>query len=65
METDGDARTRIAMLLMRRCSNCYRELPGYNVHGRGWNWLTPNVGPFCDECWAEVLTTEPVIRSDE
>lgn len=45
----------IARLLIRRCTNCFRELPGYNVHGRGWNWARSDVGPFCDECWKILL----------
>jgi hypothetical protein len=47
-------RTEIAKLCVRRCMNCYNELPGYQVRGPGWNWLTNDVGPLCDECYAEV-----------
>jgi len=49
-------RVEIAKLLTGRCNNCYRELPGYQVHGEGWNWATPNFGPFCDECWEDLKT---------
>lgn len=50
-------REEIARLLTHRCNNCYRELPGpvgCNVHSPGWNWVTPNFGPFCDDCIKEV-----------
>lgn len=50
-------RSRIAHLLTGRCNNCYDSLPGAvgcSVHSPGWNWVTPNFGPFCDECIKEV-----------
>lgn len=49
-------RQEIARLVTSRCCNCYDILPGYNVHGKGWNWLTPNFGPFCDKCFKQVHT---------
>lgn len=49
-------REEIAKLLARRCNNCYEELPGYNVRAPGWNWITPNVGPFCNDCWKEIIS---------
>lgn len=54
INSDTLIRAEIAKLLARRCNNCYRELPGYNVSGPGWNWLTPNFGPFCDDCYKEI-----------
>jgi hypothetical protein len=51
---DEDIRVRIAEFMTRRCSNCYCQLPGYNVKGDGWHWLTENIGPFCDDCWSEI-----------
>lgn len=52
--TETETRCRIGSLLATRCNNCYRKLQGYDVHGRGWNWITPNFGPFCDECFKDV-----------
>ena len=52
-----DVRSHIAHLLTGRCNNCYDSLPGAvgcSVHSPGWNWVTPNFGPFCDECFKEV-----------
>lgn len=54
MSKDIEVHFQIAARLARRCSNCYQELPGYQVKASGWNWLTPNFGPVCDECFAEV-----------
>jgi hypothetical protein len=54
---ESDARSNIAQLLTRRCNNCYGLLPGEvgcSVHSPGWNWVTPNFGPFCDDCFKEV-----------
>lgn len=54
---DVDVRSDVARLLTHRCNNCYSELPGAvgcSVHSPGWNWVTPNFGPFCDECFKEV-----------
>ncbi len=56
--TDLDIRSQIAQLLTARCNNCYRRLPGVvgcDVHSRGWHWLTENFGPFCDDCFVEVM----------
>lgn len=61
---DMDVRTQIAGLLVRRCSNCYHELPGYNVRAAGWNWFTPNLGPFCNDCFNEVESFQ-VAQMDE
>lgn len=64
MATD-EVRSDIARLLTGRCNNCYSRLPGpvgCNVHSEGWHWLTPNFGPFCDECWKEVVG--PHIREE-
>lgn len=50
-------RLRIAHLLTGRCNNCYDKLPGAvgcSVHSPGWNWVTGDFGPFCDECIKEV-----------
>lgn len=47
-------RREIAGLLTSRCINCYSKLQGYNVRAPGWNWVTPNVGPFCDDCFKEI-----------
>jgi hypothetical protein len=55
-----DPRTQIAQLMTRRCSNCYSELPGFVVSA--WRWLTPNVGPFCEDCWKEIT---PVVLAPE
>lgn len=52
-------RAEIAQLLSGRCNNCYDRLPGpvgCSVHSPGWNWITPNFGPFCDDCAKEVVT---------
>lgn len=50
---EREIRTSIAVSLTGRCNNCYSKLPGYQVHGPGWNWITPNFGPFCNECLKE------------
>lgn len=50
-------RTKVAELLTGRCINCYDRLPGAlgcSVKSPGWNWLTENFGPICDECLKEV-----------
>ena len=57
MNDDMNVRDSVAKLLTGRCNNCYRTLPGEvgcSVHSPGWNWVTENFGPFCDECIKEV-----------
>lgn len=52
-------RTEVTKLLVGWCNNCYRCLPGpvgCSVFSPGWNWVTPNLGPFCDSCFKEVKT---------
>ena len=54
---DLAVRSDIAQLLTGRCNNCYSRLPGpvgCSVHSKGWNWVTPNFGPFCDDCYKEL-----------
>ncbi len=58
---DEPVRARIAGLLTGRCNNCYRRLPGEvgcSVKSPGWNWVTENFGPFCDDCFKEVDTCQ-------
>lgn len=53
---DFEYRSEIARKLTARCSNCYQRLPGEvgcSVMSPGWNWITPNFGPFCDDCMRE------------
>ncbi len=53
-----ETRQKIARLLTHRCNNCYRRLPGAvgcSVHSKGWNWLTDDFGPFCDDCIKEIV----------
>lgn len=60
-DDDMDARSGIARQLTRRCNNCYRKLPGEvgcSVNRPGWNWATPNLGPFCDSCFGNLLLSE-------
>lgn len=52
---DRETRQTIAGQLTRRCTNCFCELPGYQVNGRGWHWIEGDVGPFCDDCWTLVV----------
>jgi hypothetical protein len=70
MTTEQETRQQIAMLLTGRCNNCYSRLPGEvgcSVHSPGWHWLTPNFGPFCDDCWTEatakLAATHAAIRA--
>lgn len=40
-----------------RCINCYHLLPGpvgCSVKSYGWNWITKNLGPFCNSCFKEL-----------
>ena len=53
--TNEEQCSEIARLLTSRCNNCYNKLPGYDVHGAGWHWITSDVGPYCDDCWKEIL----------
>lgn len=52
-KTDMPHRQAVAEMLTRRCNNCYSQLHGWDVLGAGWNWFTPNFGPFCDECFKQ------------
>ena len=55
---DIEIRSEIAQLLNHRCNNCYCWLPGNigcDVESPGWNWVTVNFGPFCDECIKELV----------
>ena len=55
-ENDDATRSKIAESLAHRCNNCYARLPGNvgcSVHSPGWNWVTSNFGPFCDDCFKE------------
>ena len=58
MDNDSKTREQIARLLTGRCNNCYRRLPGDTgcdvVKTPGWNWHTPNFGPFCNHCYAQI-----------
>ena len=56
----SETRREIGRLLTRRCTNCFHKLPGFNTSA--WHWITPNVGPFCTECWAHV---EPRLKPIE
>jgi len=47
-----EARSEIARLLLGRCNNCYHKLSA------DWHWLTPNVGPYCADCWLEIAAVE-------
>jgi len=58
-------RSEIAQRLTGRCNNCYERLPGAigcSVHSPGWNWATPNFGPFCDDCWAELGGVQDLLK---
>lgn len=57
-----DIRVKIATLASSRCINCFTKLEGYQVHGDGWNWLTGNVGPFCDDCYEEI---RPLLKGND
>lgn len=61
MNSDDEIRSSVARLLVNRCNNCYRKLPGQefgSVTQPGHNWVTPNFGPFCDDCFRELKKPE-------
>ena len=70
---DDEERAKLSQMLWRRCGNCHRNLTGYDVTGPGWNWVTPNFGPFCNRAdgdgdgWNDTLEqgiadlTEPAV----
>lgn len=62
-----DPRFEIARLLTGRCTNCFVTLPGAvgcSVRSAGWNWISSNLGPFCDECMRE-SSAPPVPQAPE
>lgn len=64
-DENADIRSRIAGMLTGRCNNCYDRLPGpvgCSVHSPGWNWATPNLGPFCDECYKPIARYKAALK---
>ena len=57
LRTEMEIRSDIAKQVSSRCINCFSQLPGEvgcSVHSPGWNWVTPNFGPICDDCIKEI-----------